>query len=492
MFYNRVWYRDIDGTSFTLLTYSQAVGIGLRPRFEDYEQFTFLVDGLMARAFTEEHKYTWAIANPDSAPTVAAHADAGNPNGTYQCYVTFYATFPNGKVMETGPSPVGEVTVTNKKIAWSVIDTAFFGAGDEPVVYRKLYRTVSGTAYLVTTIEDNTTTTYTDNVTDATLQASVVLSTDDYSYPPSTATDIAIYLQRVFLILSNKVYWSEPYMPWSFKTTSSGAVSQDDEDLVSVMNWGDQLYMASVREWYRLQGSDPTTWSIKRTFTDVGVINRCCTHKSKYGIIGLWSDGIYLFDGSISKNITEKILGREFFTDIEDLSVAHAEFDGTKYYFYYASSGTDIDSCMVLDFTYYPDVRIYHQDFFVQGHYYDKNTNINYYGKDNYEYSDGGTEVIPTSLITGDKGFQGLLKRKCLDYLYYDLDTNSKDVTVDIYADGSVVQTLTLNTDERTRKRSVKLKPSEGYRFAIGIDCSDSEDLLIYSPWALEATPVGE
>ena len=492
MFYNRVWYRDIAGSSFTLLTYSQAAGIGLRPRFEDYEKFTFLVDGLMARAFTEEHKYTWGIVNPASAPTVAAHADAGNPNGTYQCYVTFYATFPNGKVMETGPSPVGQVTVVNKKIAWSAIPTASFSAGDTPVVYRKLYRTVSGTAYLVTTIEDNTTTVYTDNVTDATLQGNIVLSTDGYTYPPSTATDIAIYLQRVFLILSNKLYWSEPYMPWSFDDTSYATVSRDDENLVSVINWGDQLYMASIREWYRLQGSDPTTWSIKRTFADVGVSNRCCTKKSKYGIIGLWHDGIYLFDGSISKNITERILGREFFTDIPDLSVAHAEFDGMKYYFYYASTGTTVNSCMVIDFTYYPEVRIYHQDFFVQGHYYYKEINKHYYGKDNYEYSDGGTEVIPTLLISGDKAFQGILKRKCLDYLYYDLDTDNKDVTVDIYADGIVVQTLILNTNSRTRKRSVKLKANEGYRFAIGINCSNSRNLLIYSPWALEATPVGE
>ena len=464
-----------------------------RPRWADYEKFVFVVDGESKRTLIDEKDYEWGVSNPDNAPTLVASGVAStvSPTGPYTCYYTYYITFPNEKIVETGPSPAGTITVSLKQILWSGLTFCNY-AGSGLLIQKRLYRTVSGTAYLVTTI-DNAQTTYTDNVTDVTLQASTALGTENYSVPTINIVDIAIYLQRIFGIKKNKLYWSEPYTPFSFKITSDVAITKNDkEDLVVVVNWGDQLYMASIEEWYRLQGTDPTTWAVKRTFTDSGIINKHTLKRSKYGLIGLWHDGIYLFDGSISRNITEKKLGRTFFTDISDLTVAYAEFDGTKYCFYYASSGTTINSCLVLDFAYYPDLRIYNDDFIADAHEFYKNTNYKYLVKGGYEYTESGTETIATSLITGDRAFQALLKRKCLDYLYYDLNSNGKDVSVSILIDGSSGQTLTLNKSSRVRTRSSKLKALEGYRFGLQITCADSQSLEIYSPWALEATPVGE
>ncbi len=480
----------------TVATYSSVniLSGSIRPRMADYQEFVFMVDGESRKAYTQGYAYEWGINPPTQAPNVAIGADVGAPNtpdGEYSCYVTFYVIFPNGKVAESAPSPAGTVTVDHDKINWSGIPVCSY-AGTGLTIHRKLYRTVSGVIYYVATINDNTTTTYTDGETDATLQVNPIMTSDDYGSIPLGAVDITMYLQRIFYIKDNKLGWSEPYMPFSIKSTSDVVVSKEDEDLVAVVDWGDQLYMVSAERWYRLQGSDSSTWAIKKTFTDVGVVNRYTLKETKYGILGLWNNGVYLFDGSTSRSITEKILGEKFFTDIADLSVCYSEWDGSKYTLHYASAGSTLDSCLVIDFSFSPEIRIYENDFLATSEEVYKETNHRYLAKGGYEYTEGGTETIATSIVTGDKAFQAILKRKCLDYLYYDIDTNGKDVTVGIYVDGTLVQTLTLNESSRVRKRSDKLMAKEGYRFALQITCADSQALEIYSPWALEATPVGD
>ncbi|MHA1962876.1 MAG: hypothetical protein ACW99U_22025, partial [Candidatus Thorarchaeota archaeon] len=285
--FNYIYQRDKDASAFTNI---DILANNTRPRFGDYEKFIFAVDGESKRAYIDANIYDWGVANPQVAPSVLDSGVAGNPDGEYNCYYTYYVTFPNGKSYETGPSPVGTVTVAT----------------------RKLYRTVSGSAYLVKTITDNTTTTYTDDVTDTALAAASALGTTGYSTPPDGATDIAIYLQRVFLIKANTLYWSEVYQPFAFKSTSNVVVTKEDEDLVSILDWGDQIYLVTKERWYRLQGNDPDTWAIKRTFTDRGVINRHTVKRSKFGILGLDYDGIALFDGSVTLNLTEKKLGKAF------------------------------------------------------------------------------------------------------------------------------------------------------------------------------------
>lgn len=485
-YFNYIYHRDVLGT------YSNVNLLGnlTRPRFADYEKFTFIVDGESKRAYVEGNGYNWGIPNPSHKPIISA-GGAGNPDGEYSCYVTFYVRFPNDKYVETGPSPVATITVATAQISWDKIPICQY-EGYGLTIHRRIYRTVSGTAYLVATIPDNTTETYTDDFTDATLQAATILGTDNYSVPPDNAVDVAVYLQRVFLIKDNKLYWTEPYAPFSVKTTSDVVVTKDDEDLVAVLDWGDQIFLASAERWYRLQGNDPTTWSIKRTFTDCGIINRNTLKRTIYGLIGLWSDGLYLFDGSTNKNITEKKLSRTFFTDLDDLSVCYADFDGTRYYFYYASSGSVIDSCIIIDFSYYPDYRIYSDNFIATAHEVYKGDNTRYLAYAGYEYGESGTETIATSLLTGDKAFEGIIKRKCLDYLYYDIDTGGVDVTVQIICDGSSAQTLTLNASSRQRKRAQRLKNIEGYRFSLQVDCADSQNVFIYSPWVLEGTLVGD
>ena len=487
VFFNYIYQRDKDAVSCTNI---EKLANNLRPKFADYEKFIFVVDGETKRAYIDSNKYEWGVANPVSAPSVAVGA-AGNPSGTYVCTVTYTVVFPNGKQYETASSPSASVVLASEKCEWSSIPTCPY-SGEGVLIYRNLYRTVSGTSYLVATIPDNTTTTYSDNVTDTNLQTSSVYDNTNYSTPPENAVDIAVYLQRMFFVKGSSIYWSEAYMPFAVKTTSSIVVTKEDEDIVGIVSWADQLIIVSKERWYRLQGSDATSWAIKGTYSDHGLVNRNTIKKTRQGIIGLDYDGIYLFNGYLSQNLTEKKLGRNFITDLDDLDVCYAEYDGEIYHFYYASSGSVIDSCLKIDFTHgHANLQMYVGDYVDADEYYPEGS-LRYLAIDGYEYTSGGTETIATTVITGDRAFGNIGKLKNLRYLYYDINTNSVDVTVTFYADGTSYFTLTLNNSSRERVRSQVLPQVEAYRFALGITCADAQNVKIYSPWVLEGTAVGD
>lgn len=104
------------------------------------------------------------IPTPPSAPTVVAGA-AGNPNGAYYYAVTFLTA--SG---ETEPSaPSAQIALTN------VQGTVTIPTGPSVTTKRRIYRTlaagaITGPYYLLTTINDNTTTSYADNSSDATIK----------------------------------------------------------------------------------------------------------------------------------------------------------------------------------------------------------------------------------------------------------------------------------------------------------------------------------
>ena len=342
-------------------------GTPYRYRTVDYSGLIYMVNGNGNKMFFKDTLYTWGINNPTEAPQLAAGAGS-NPNGTYTCYYTYLVKFPNGMEYETGPSPSSSVTVASQAITWSGISPCLY-SGTGVVIHRKLYRysTSLAAVYYVATIADNTTTTYSDTATDASLQTNDILSTVSYTAPPENMTDIEFYIYRMFSIKGEYLYWSEPYIPFGFKATSSINVSGDE--LVAVMFWGDQLYIGTSSKWYRLSGTDPDTWSIKQTFADKGIINTHTVKSTKYGILGLWYDGLYVFDGSVAKNVTEKKIGTELFTStISDRDACYAEWDGKKYYFYYPESGSTLSKCLVIDFTFYPDIRFYHDPFIASAH----------------------------------------------------------------------------------------------------------------------------
>lgn len=108
---------------------------------------------------------TAAVPAPGAAS--AAAGSAGNPNGAYKYQVTFVNA--NG---ETTGGVEFTITVASLQVALSSIPL-----GPTGTTARKIYRTAaagaSGTEKLVAPINDNTTTTYTDNTADGSLGAAI-------------------------------------------------------------------------------------------------------------------------------------------------------------------------------------------------------------------------------------------------------------------------------------------------------------------------------
>lgn len=106
-----------------------------------------------------------------AAPTVAINVTAGNLNGNYRYKITFVTVDgeTQGGVCSAQVSPVNQqVDLTNIPI------------GTSKVIARKIYRTIANEVWpypmkLVTTIADNITTIYTDNIADGSLGSDVNL-----------------------------------------------------------------------------------------------------------------------------------------------------------------------------------------------------------------------------------------------------------------------------------------------------------------------------
>jgi hypothetical protein len=460
-------------------------------RIVDAEDFVFWVNGQDSKAFCGCNWYEWNIQNPTQQPKGTA-GSTGQPNDTYSLYYTFLITFPNGRVYETGLSPAASVTVSSQIITWSDIGICGY-AGPNLTIHRKLYRTSASLIdiFYVGTISDNTTTTYSDNIGDTALEISGVVETEGMGGIPEGMTDIAYHLNRVFGIKGSILYPSEPYLPFTFDPGKSIQITRAGIDLVAVETWGDQLYLASKDKWYRLQGTTSSTWNIKNTFAENGTINHRSVQPTKQGLISQWYDGIYLFDGLVTTSLTKNNIPATVFTGMTSPSSAYSSFDGKLYKFYYPSTGTTINKCLTIDLEDYPKMKFSNDDFLSTAAEFHFPTGIHYYGKSGLQYEDGVSETFSASLQTGDRASKDLPHQKGFEYLYYDIDTNSKDVVLTFYIDGIAQSpTITINTPTRKRDR-ITLPNWQGYRFSLKIDCADAQNLHIYSPWSVSATPFG-
>ncbi len=298
----------------------------------------------------------WGIAPPTVAPAVAVGV-AGNPNGTYSCYYRYKITLPDGEIIRTALSPVGTATVASQKIEWSAIGVpAFTGAITLQV---ELFRTKTGWAdnYLVTTLTAGTTT-YSDNVADATLQAATVLFVETGYYPPPSYPGIVRYYDaadRVFAAKDNDVYWSEPGLYHIFKYNAVAgdydnvnSVFLDGENITAIKLIDENLYFGSQRRWRRLRGRNPSNWEFEdMSSAYAGPMNNESATETPFGVVFPYLDGrIWLLDGYSTRPILE-----DFIFSTNPTSASHATFDGRFWRLFYLDPTYPE---LVVDFMKYP------------------------------------------------------------------------------------------------------------------------------------------
>ena len=183
------------------------------------------------------------------APTVAVNPAAGNLNGAY----TYKITFITGVVKSDGTLDIvgetsGGTTSASVNPVNQQVDLTNIPIGPTGTIGRRIYRTAAGgadgTQKLVTTIEDNVTTVWTDNVADASLGATV----------PSTNTTGTTLRETVSPDQSIAPSGSPPSGPWQ---TIVSWLANRIKAITGTTNWWDApaATIAWIKSWIDGHGS---------------------------------------------------------------------------------------------------------------------------------------------------------------------------------------------------------------------------------------------
>ena len=502
--------------------------------YAEYKEFLNAVNGTDNLLFDEYgNLYPGSVANPISV-AVGAVGAAGNPNDTYVLYTTYYITWPNGHTYETGLSSASDdVVVANEKIEWSSIPICPYSAykGTAPTIYRKLYRG-PGTGgslaniYLVTTIENNTTTTYSDNVTDSQLASNGASIVDDYLPAPSNIKYAAVNYGRFFYITTDnphRLYYSdtavgadaaenEILMPLAFPTNNwddirvPGYGKTDPQGLIT---WGIYLYIPMKQTWIRKYGDDPDTWSYKKTWATMGTSSPYSLTRSSSppGILSISTPvggvpGISLFNGQTSQIITGPQFNYIFEEDLnlDAIDKCRGTHDGRYYHLLYPSSGkTEPDKYVAFDISRYPEVRAANWNN-LKGRsldIYDQGSKIYVGGFDGILRESGSTtetidvDVETHDIMGGDPKIANSEKR--LKELKYNLDTGGKAVDLEIYIDGELTtypdneQKIGISGTGDYVQYKKSFPPNfVGYVFSFKVRGEGLSTFDLYSPWQAE------
>jgi len=218
---------DLQGTSFITIPSAQSIFTpGVRVSAAEYEDYIFYGNG------TESpYKYNGAeftrhgVPAPTTTSTVATAATGTELTGDYQ----YKFTYINSNLVEGDVSPVTSTwTAATENALLTSIPVAPQSFG---VNTRKIYRTeASGTAFkLVTTIDDNTTTTYEDGIADGALGAT---APTDQGEPPNYCC-VLFHQARLFMIdnATNFIKYTEIANPYVVKATSFRRIGDTSGDI---------------------------------------------------------------------------------------------------------------------------------------------------------------------------------------------------------------------------------------------------------------------
>ena len=503
--------------------------------FSEYKNLLHMTNGTN-RFFLDEdgNLFNAYVANPVSAPTLTAAAGAGKA-GVYKGYVSYLITWPGGQTYETGLS-TGSADVTtsggNLQINWTSIPLCpyLFESGQEaPTITRKLYIGPGtggqlGAIYYLAAVADNTTTTYTDNISDATAIANGVCEVIDYTTPPADPKYIVYHYSRLYMLPTanpHRLWYSEAptgatasanenAIPLAFKSTnwddlrSAGYGGKvDPQGLVS---WGPNLYIPLKHTWIVKTGNYPGTWAYKKTNADIGISapHTIAVCSRLRGILGLSTQmggipGLALFDGQDSTIITGPEFNYIFQDDLNQsyISKCRGAWDGRYYYLLYPNgSQTDVNKIAAFDLTRFPDIRLAMWEDLAPRciDVYNQGSEIYIGGSDGKVRYNSGAETINIDIkthdLTGEKAASTVFKK--FKYLRYAIDSDDDDVKLEMIIDGTTMtwadavayQTISGSSDAI---QSIELPQNfEGYKYSLNISGTGYSTFVLYSPWEIE------
>lgn len=218
----------LTGTSMVTIPSAQSIyTAGQRIGTAQMENNLFIGNGAIT-----PYKYNGSAFTrhgvPQAGQTTSFNTGAaGNPNGAYRYKIVYV----NSALVEGNPSTASTTfTVANTKIELNSLPVAPQSHG---VSAREIYRTVTSgaTYFLVGTVNDNTTTTYSDNVADASLGQAAPSNKGE---PPVYST-IIYHQNRLFMNDATNgalIWYTDLNEPYTVGTTNFLIIGDSSTDFV--------------------------------------------------------------------------------------------------------------------------------------------------------------------------------------------------------------------------------------------------------------------
>ncbi len=246
--------------------------------------------------------------------------------------------------------------------------------GPSGTTHRYIYRTLGGanqatveadtTFYLVGTLANNTGTTLSDDVTDATADDDAAptwtTASGGTNVTPPLGKYLVIHNERLWLarIPSGKsdIYFSKAFLPDFFDTgTDYDLIRPDDGDeitfvrnLIGIMIVG----KTNTIQQYLTENTDTSKWVITDPMSSVGCPAPYSVVNSPLGIIYLGRDGIYVFNGERSELISDVVTAEIkdiLQTSITDVAGVYANSEYQMAYTSKKSGSATNDTVLVFD-----------------------------------------------------------------------------------------------------------------------------------------------
>lgn len=267
----------------------------------EYRQNLYFVnaDGAKKLLKTGE-EYSLGITKPSVTPSVTVNG-AGPLTGTFTYVYTYYNTKDG---TESNPCmPSNEVVANSNAIAIPLVAST-----NNQVDTIRIYRTGGNQLHYTLVAETvNSTTTFTDNVADASLDGTLLLALD-YSVPPTGLQYLVEFAGTFFGAVANKLYFTEPLgNPNYWPETNYIRLPLDITGIAVTANG---IVVFTEYTSYIITGTDSTTFVLLLLATDQGCTSHYSIARYRSGILFTSTDGICYTEGSSVELLSYTNLGK--------------------------------------------------------------------------------------------------------------------------------------------------------------------------------------
>jgi hypothetical protein len=263
-----------------------------------------------------------SITTPSTVITVAVGA-AGVLTGDYLYKVSFV---DKDSAVVVSESPLSGASSTLTLAAQRGTLSAIPVSTDDGVNCRRLYRTTSGGSvfFFLADIDDNSTTTYSDNIADAAL-GTTAAATDLGNPAGTTASDnmplIVAWKDRLWAVWSSNVdavYYSGINRWYAWSASNFLPINPKGLGLSGVtalLKRRDELGVAKRRGLWKIVGSDAANYQVIQVHAGVGVIAPTSVVVVRDTAYFLAEDGVYAWDASGVRPLDSARVAAWFGTD---------------------------------------------------------------------------------------------------------------------------------------------------------------------------------